>query len=133
VAIVLMLPRTAQARVVPQPSPDTAQQQTPPEDAAETVLAPLIQKAEGGDAEAQFQLAALYDNGTGVPKDHAASFKLCECAAEQGLPQAQYWLAKKYLTGEGVAADKKKGIAWLQKAANQGVQSAKDDLLRYSM
>jgi len=45
-------------------------------------------KAEQGDAEAQFNVGACYDNGTGVGKDEAEAVKWYRKAAQQGLASA---------------------------------------------
>jgi len=90
----------------------------------------ITDKARNGNAEAQFQLAALYDNGRGVPQDHAQAFAWCQKAADSGLAGAQYWLGKKYLSGEGTAANKNKAMSYFRKAADQGLAEAKDELLR---
>ncbi len=45
-------------------------------------------KAETGDANAQFNLGVMYDNGMGVPKDDAEAAKWYRLAAEQGNAMA---------------------------------------------
>ena len=80
----------------------------------------LEQRAQGGDAEAQYQLASLYRSGRGVAQDDAAAFRWMKAAAEKGHANAQFNLAKMYLAGRGVAIDVQQARAWLTKAAAQG-------------
>ena len=64
---------------------------------AETVASPLpenkvtqLQREAGeGDPDAQYELAYLYENGLGVPKDEAKALELYQQAADQGHPAAQ--------------------------------------------
>ena len=65
----------------------------------------LEQRAQGGDVEAQYQLASLYRSGRGVAQDDAAAFRWMKAAAEKGHAKAQFNLAKMYLAGRGVAVD----------------------------
>jgi TPR repeat protein len=52
----------------------------------------LRAKAEGGDADAQFALALLYDNADGVPRDPVAAANWYRFAAEQSHALAQLHL-----------------------------------------
>ena len=61
----------------------------------------LIQAAERGNAEAQFNLAIMYENGLVDSRyvaegNHAEAMKWLLAAAEQGLPRAQMKLAEIY-------------------------------------
>jgi hypothetical protein len=61
----------------------------------------LIQAAERGNAEAQFNLAIMYENGLIDSRyvaegDHSEAMKWLLAAAEQGLPRAQMKLAEMY-------------------------------------
>ncbi len=58
--------------------------------------------AEQGNANAQFYLGLMYDNGWGVPEDDAEAVKWFRKAAEQGDSGAQYSLGVMYAKGEGV-------------------------------
>ncbi|MDE5944476.1 MAG: SEL1-like repeat protein [Rikenella sp.] len=44
----------------------------------------LLRQAESGDAEAQFELAACYEDGKGVKQDQTEAVKWYRCAADQG-------------------------------------------------
>ena len=48
--------------------------------------------AEQGDARAQFDLALLYENGDGVPRDYAKARQWYEKSAAQGGAKAQFYL-----------------------------------------
>ena len=61
-----------------------------------------LQLAEQGNAEAQFSLGLMYDNGQGVRQDYAEAFRWYRKAAEQGLVQAQTDLGNGYAQGQGV-------------------------------
>jgi hypothetical protein len=50
----------------------------------------LIQMAEGGDVDAQLQLAKIYYNGERITQDYKESVKWYRKAAEQGRAYAQY-------------------------------------------
>jgi TPR repeat protein len=61
----------------------------------------LIQAAERGNAEAQFNLAIMYENGLVDSRyvaegNHSEAMKWLLAAAEQGLPRAQMKLAEMY-------------------------------------
>ena len=77
--------------------------------------------AEQGDAEAQYNLAEMYEKGQGVPKDHAESNRLHRLAAEQGHVGAQRLLGLIYLYGlEGTPRNLTEGAHWYRLAAEQG-------------
>ena len=70
----------------------------------------LIEAAERGDAEAQFNLAVMYQNGLEDSRyvaegNRPEAVRWLLAAAEQGLPRAQVKLAKMYAdepaTGDG--------------------------------
>lgn len=84
--------------------------------------------AEYGYANAQFNLALLYENGEGVPKDIGKAIEWYQKAAKQGYPEAQNNLALMYNDGKGVPQDFKKAVEWYQKAAKQGEANAQNNL-----
>jgi hypothetical protein len=79
-------------------------------------------KANQGDADAQFNLALFYFQGTGTPQDTKQAVYWYTKAAEQGHVNAQYYLGNIYNEGNGEEAprDCKQAIYWLTKAAEQG-------------
>jgi hypothetical protein len=52
-------------------------------------LAGTLVGAEQGNADAQFNLGVMYDNGEDVPQDHAEALKSYRRAAEEGNADAQ--------------------------------------------
>ena len=85
-------------------------------------------KAQQGDAEAQFYLGVCYYNGEGVNQDYSQAVYWWRKAAEQGLAEAQYNLGVCYERGEGVNQDYSQAVYWYRKAAEQGDEDAKEAL-----
>jgi len=108
------------------PASQTAAQNTSQQPAGNT--AEFIRKAESGDAQAQFELGRMYDNGQGVTKDEAEAVRWYRKAAEQGHEWAQYDLGVAYDNGEGVAKDATEALRWYRKAAEQGDSDAQYSL-----
>jgi len=75
----------------------------------------LIQKAERGDVDAQYQLGLAY-----IKKDAASSTAWFKIAAENNDKAAQHNLALAYERGTGVTADHYQSVKWYIKAAQQG-------------
>lgn len=84
----------------------------------------LIQKAENGDAGAQFNLGAMYKNGEGVEQNYQEALKWYKKAAEQGYADAQIILGSMHYVGQGVEQDKVMAFEWWSKAARQGNEAA---------
>jgi TPR repeat protein len=59
----------------------------------------LRKAAEQGNADAQFDLGVMYDNGQGVPQDDKEAVVWLRKVAEQGPADAQYRLGLMYLIG----------------------------------
>ncbi len=77
----------------------------------------LRKTAEQGDAESQFNLAVLYYNGKGVPKDLTLAIQWMIKSAEQKYGEAQLNLSIMYDGGEGVPPDRAIGYQWMLLAA----------------
>jgi hypothetical protein len=90
----------------------------------------LEHAAEQNDAQAQYQLAKLYEHGSGrtftgtVPKDPEKAAYWHGRAAENGLADAQYALALMYQYGLGVRRDKDKVKTLMRLAADGGNKAA---------
>jgi TPR repeat protein len=90
--------------------------------------AKLFKKAANqGNAEAQYKLGDMYNEGKGVKKDYQKAVywykkaaKLFKKAANQGNADAQCKLGDMYYYGKGVKKDYQKAVYWYKKAANQG-------------
>ncbi len=64
-------------------------------------IAGLQEKANDGDAQAQFNLALCYANGTGIEKNEELAFQWHKKAAEQGHVKAQFALGLYYFLCKG--------------------------------
>lgn len=93
-----------------------------------SLVADIRQKAEGGEAQAQYRLGRCYDTGFAVAQDKSAAVKWYHKAAEQGLADAQYNIGVCYANGEGVAEDKAAAVRWFRMAAEQGYAWAQFNL-----
>ena len=81
--------------------------------------------AERGDADAQFGLGYMYDNGEGVLQDYEEAAKWYRKAAEQGNAYAQYNMGVSYEQGQGVPQDSKEAFKWYLKAPNKEMPTRK--------
>ena len=83
-----------------------------------------LKAAEGGDANAQYNLGLCYKDGSGTAKDEVEAVKWYRKAAEQGLAKAQYFLGICYSLGKGVVKDQAEAVKWCRKAAEQDYADA---------
>ncbi len=79
-------------------------------------------------AAAQTNLAYMYENGRGVPKDYAEAVKWYRMAAGQGHAVAQNSLGFMYDIGQGVPQDYAEAAKWYRRAAEQGYVYAQSNL-----
>ena len=78
----------------------------------------LLQAAERGNAEAQFNLGTMYENGLGDSRytaegNRPEAIRWFLAAAEQGLPRAQIKLAEMYAGEPDTPASTVKACGWL--------------------
>lgn len=85
-------------------------------------------EAEAGNADAQFNLALMYDLGTEVEADPSKAALWYRQAAEQGHRYAQRNLAYLYDAGRGVEQDDVQAAHWNRKAAEAGDSGAQNNL-----
>jgi len=85
--------------------------------------------AELGNADAQFDLGALYRVGNGVPLDVQEASRWFRRAANQGHTVAQLNLGVLYAYGEGVPKDLVQAHMWLSIAEAKQHKDAKRMLL----
>ena len=85
---------------------------------------PLQQRAESGDAQAQFELGRALEDGKGVPQDDAKAVEWFRKSAEQGNAQAENSLGVMFALGRGVPRDREEAVRWYKKAAKQGLPEA---------
>ncbi|MGD9862268.1 MAG: caspase family protein [Pseudodonghicola sp.] len=79
----------------------------------------LTRAAEAGSPEAQFELAKLYERGTGVPADPARALELYRAAADQDFADAINDLGFLYYQGGlGLPADPQKALRYFERAAD---------------
>ena len=84
--------------------------------------------AESGDGIAQFNLALMYANGDGVPKNDKEAVKWYRKSAEQGHAKAQGNLGVMYYTGDGVPKNNILAHKWLNLARVGGASEAGKNL-----
>jgi len=80
--------------------------------------------AEQGDAQAQYNLGVMYDNGKGVPQDYIKAVQWYTKSAEQGFAVSQYNLGVMYDNGKGVPQDYIEAAKWYRESAEQGFSKA---------
>lgn len=97
--------------------------------------------AEQGRAAAQFNVAALLENGQGVARNEVEAARWYLKAAEQGDPEAQFKAGWLYEQGRGVPLDLAKAKYWYAKllgnaraatAAPESLRLARERLARVS-
>jgi hypothetical protein len=96
-------------------------------------LATIRQKAEAGDAIAQYDLAKAYIAGTEVAKDPKQGLAWLRKSAGQGYFGAEYALAFMYQSGyqngaEQIPKDEHEAANWFRKAARQQNKASQDRL-----
>ncbi len=85
--------------------------------------------AENGNYTAQYELASLYNNGTGgVTMDKVHACDLFENAADQGHVMAMHNVGYCYQIGVRGKADNNKAIAYYTKAAEAGSTRSQENL-----
>jgi TPR repeat protein len=89
---------------------------------AMNLLSPL---AELGDAQAQYRLAIMAQNGLGMHKNPLLAFRYMQAAANQGYALAQHGLGFMYKEGDCAVKDQNKALEWFKLAAAQGLEGSK--------
>ena len=84
--------------------------------------------ADKGDADAQYNLGLMYDDGDGVKQNYNEAVKYYSLAAEQGDSHAQYNLGVLYYAGQGVLQNYTEAVKYLRLAAKQGTAPAQYNL-----
>jgi uncharacterized protein len=78
------------------------------------------------DSNAQYNLARLYLEGTGVRKDARNAARWFNLAAEKGHTASQALLGHLLMTGQGVPRQRAKGLMWLTLAREASTDGDKD-------
>ena len=93
-----------------------------------TALKEWTPLAEQGDADAQFNLGVMYNNGKGVIQDYKTAVKWYTLSAEQGDVMAQKNLSINFALGRGVIEDNVYAHMWANIARSNGNESAQEVL-----
>ena len=84
--------------------------------------------AEHGDDLAAMDLAAMLDQGNGVPRDPVAALHWYTVAAEHGLPEAQFDVGIMLDSGRGTDRDVAAAATWYARAASHQHRRAQYNL-----
>lgn len=90
----------------------------------EDFIAELKQKAENGEAQAQYQVGLLHYNGHSVPQDTTLAIDWFSRAAEQNYGEAQFNLGILYERGDGAPQDYVQAFYWYMLAAQNKIDFA---------
>lgn len=80
--------------------------------------------AESGNAEAEFRVGVMYEQGQGIPAAPKEAANWYRKAADQAYAQAQYALGMLYANGNGVRQDNVQAYMWLDLGSILGVAKA---------
>ena len=89
-----------------------------------TALEEWLPIAEQGNADAQFSVGLLFDQGLNVIPDYKTAVKWFTLASKQGHVFAQSNLGWKYHKGQGVPKDNVQAFKWWSIAASKGHENA---------
>jgi TPR repeat protein len=89
------------------------------------LLKPL---AENSNADAQYRVAIMYQNGLGVIPQPEAAYQWMRRAAEQGHALAQHGLGFMYMEGDCVQNNGTEAVKWFTLAAKQGLTGSQTTL-----
>ncbi|MEZ0171374.1 tetratricopeptide repeat protein [Microvirga sp. TS319] len=78
------------------------------------------------DSNAQYNLARLYMEGTGVSRDVRQAARWFNLAAEKGHSPSQALLGHMLMNGQGVPRQRARGLMWLTLARESAAASGKD-------
>ncbi|HSC75697.1 MAG TPA: tetratricopeptide repeat protein [Pseudomonadales bacterium] len=94
-------------------------------DNSAVTLLRLLDMAQRGDKEGQFQLGAAYRDGLRIRQDYAQAYQWLSKASEQNHATANFLLGAMYQFGEYVKADPEKALEYYTKAYQAGYAPAK--------
>mgnify|MGYP001100352992 CR=1 FL=1 len=84
----------------------------------------FLQELKREDPHALYQLAVMYANGQGYPKDLERAYELIRQSANKGYAQAQLRLWSDYGFGRGLTRCSILSYVWAQLAVDNGLYSA---------
>lgn len=85
---------------------------------------PVQQRAEAGDAKAQWELAKLHRDGTGMPKDERAALAWAHRAADGGHAEAMDFVGSAFLRGSLIQRQPVIALGYFRAAAGRFPQAA---------
>jgi tetratricopeptide (TPR) repeat protein len=85
-------------------------------------------RAEQGDAEAEYQLARMYNKGQGVQQSYGEALRWYRKAADKNHPRAQENVGYLYYHGFGVDGDFTEALRWFHLAADQKDPGAENEI-----
>ena len=94
-------------------------------DYSATDLLRLLEQAQAGDKEAQFQLGAAYNDGLRIKQDYAKAYEWISKASAQNHSTAHFLMGTFYHFGNHVAADPQKALEYYDKSYKGGYKPAK--------
>ncbi len=86
----------------------------------ETAFPLLLSLADEGDADAQWRVGVMYDDGNGVAENDALAFEYTRSSAMQGNSDGQWRLGILYEYGRGVKSDDVMAAVYYTLSAEQG-------------
>jgi hypothetical protein len=90
----------------------------------------LLESAQQGDAEAQFELGKNYETGRiGLPKDIVLAEHWYRISAEQGDPYAEASLGLLYQFGKGVKPDLVQALMWYEIAIARVIPADRNSVI----
>ncbi len=95
-------------------------------------ISDIVIEANRGDANAQYELAKIYDTGNGYPKDKCEAYKWYKKAALSGHADAQNALGVIYEYGICIQKDKFEAFKWYLYASANGNKQAYSNLKEFS-
>ncbi len=84
--------------------------------------------ADGGVAEAQYNIAVMYGEGLGIGRDPALAVQWYQKAAAQSNANAAFNLGVAYSNGVGVQQSMDQAAQWFRRAAAAGIVNAQFNL-----
>lgn len=90
-------------------------------------------RAEQGELAAQLELAKIYLQGEGTPKNVDEAVKWFSQAATQGSSEAQMKLGTMYIAGNGVRRNSNEAAKWFMMSAESGNAAAQTQVARMCM
>ena len=85
-------------------------------------------KAMKGDANAQYKLGKMYNDGRGVETNYVEALRWYQASADQQNALGQNALGWMYNNGVGVEQNEAEAIKWFRKSAEQGEAKGQDNL-----